>query len=65
MTFLAVVTIAACSGAPVVPPTSPSPSPSLALTPPLPPRRTVTGSVWLSSPTAPQPLAGVVCVDLA
>ena len=45
--FLAVVAVAACSGAPAVPPTSPSAS------------RTVTGFVWLFSPTAPQPLAGV------
>ena len=55
ISFLAVVTIAACSGAPAVPPTSPSPL----LVPPLPSTRTVTGSVWLYSPTAPQPLAGV------
>jgi hypothetical protein len=54
---LAVLTIAACGGEPAVPPTSPSPLP--ALLPPLPPPRTVTGSVWLSSPTAPQPLAGI------
>ena len=58
VTFLAVVAITACGGAPAVPPTSPSPP--LALTTPLPPSRTVTGSVWLSSPTAPQPLTGVV-----
>jgi len=57
MTFMVVVTITACSGAPAVAPTSPSPL--LALPPPLPPPRTVTGSVWLSSPTAPQPRAGI------
>lgn len=57
MTCLAVATMTACSGAPAIAPTSPSPLP--ARTPPLPPSRTVTGSVWLSSTTAPQPLAGV------
>jgi hypothetical protein len=56
ISFLAVVTIAACSDPPVVSPTSPSPP---VVAPPLPSTRTVTGSVWLYSPTARQPLAGV------
>ena len=59
ISFLAVVMIAACSGAPAVLPTNPSP-PAVAPQPPQTPTRTVTGSVWLYSPTAPQPLAGVV-----
>jgi hypothetical protein len=54
--LLAAATVVACNNAPASPPTSPSPPP--ALTPLLPPR-TVTGSVWLSSPMAPEPLAGV------
>jgi hypothetical protein len=58
VSFLAVAASAACSGAPV-PPTSPSPSPLNAVTAPLPSPRTVTGYVWLASPTASQPLAGV------
>lgn len=57
--LLGVVTSAACSGAPVIPPTSPSPSPLNAAMFPAPPTRTVTGSVWLASPTARQPLAGI------
>jgi hypothetical protein len=56
ISFLAVVTIPACSGAPSIPPTGPSPQ---VVAPPVPSTRTVTGSVWLYSPTAPQPLAGV------
>jgi hypothetical protein len=56
ISFVAVITIAACSGAPAVPPTGPS---SQVVAPPPSSTRTVTGSVWLySSPTASQPLAG-------
>ena len=53
ISFLAVVTIAACRGAaPAVSPTSPTPQAAV-------PQRTITGSVWVHSPTAPQPLAGL------
>lgn len=55
LSFLAVVTVAACSDAPAVPPIGPTPP----LAAPSPSTRAVTGSVWLSSPTGPQPLAGV------
>ena len=54
LTFLAIGTIAGCSGAPVASPSGPTPqavAPQSSLT------RTITGSVWLHSP-APQPLAG-------
>ena len=54
ISFLASIMIAACSGAD--PPTSPSPQ---VVAPPVPSTRTVTGLVWLYSPTAPQRLAGV------
>ncbi len=56
ISFLAVVTIAACSGPSAVPPTGASPSVGA---PPPPLRRTITGSVWLYSPTGRQPLADV------
>ena len=53
--FLAVVMTAACSGAPPVPPTGPTPG----VAPQLPSTRTITGSVWVHSPTAPHPLSGI------
>lgn len=59
ISFLAVVTSTACNGTPVIPPTSPSPSPLNAAMSPALPTRTITGSVWLASATARQPLAGI------
>ena len=55
VSLLAVVTIAACRGPTAVAPTSAPP----VVAPPLSSTRTVTGSVWLYSPTGRQPLAGV------
>ena len=55
LVFLLAGATVACSDAPARPPTSPSPA---APTPPLLPRA-IAGSVWLSSPTASEPLAGV------
>ena len=49
--------MSACGEEPVSLPTAPTVPPVVA--PPPPSTRTVTGSVWLSSPTAPQPLAGI------
>ncbi len=56
ISFLAAVTIAACSGSSAVPPTGATPSVGA---PPPASRRTITGSVWLYSPTGRQPLADV------
>lgn len=55
ISFFAVVTIA-CSGAPAPSPTGPT---LQAGAPQLASKRTITGSVWVHSPTAPQPLAGL------
>ena len=58
ISFLAVVTIAACSGA-AVPPTAPTPQAVTPQVSPQLPSRTITGSVWVHSQTASQPLAGI------
>jgi hypothetical protein len=57
ISFLTIVTIAACDGAPAVSPTGPTTP--LGVAPQPASTRTITGSVWVHSPTAPQPLAGI------
>lgn len=56
ISFLAIVTIAACDGAPAGSPTGPTPE---GATPQPGSTRTITGSVWVHSPTASPPVPGL------